>query len=307
MADPTNGVTEDQLRRLSQRLPQRLPAGIIDAARSYRPGIDTPAPARAAATVVLLRPADGGTGACGVEICLLRRVSTMAFAAGMYVFPGGTVDQADGDAELDRFGPAEATLPPGAEPTLARALVCAAVRETFEESGVLLAGPDGGTSADVSDPSWEADRVALETRATNLAAVLARRGLGVRVDLIRPWARWITPEVETRRYDTWFFVAAMPTTQRTRRIPGESDRLLWTSPAAALEEFSADRLNLMPPTAYTLGELVGYDSVEAVLTAAGTRAIQPIMPRISLHDGGARLVFQHDGDDDSIADHDSIG
>ncbi|WP_239393347.1 NUDIX hydrolase [Frankia sp. CiP3] len=296
MPDPTSAVTEDLLTHLRQRLPSSIP----ERARSYRPDIDTPAPTRAAATVVLLRPALSGPG--GVEVCLLRRASTMAFAAGMYVFPGGTVDPADSDAEPRQFGTAGAVAPylPGAGPALARALVCAAVRETFEESGVLLAGPDGDTIADVSGPGWESDRAALESRRTSLAAVLARRALGVRIDLLRSWARWITPEVEPRRYDTWFFVAAMPTTQLTRRIPGESDRLLWTSPAAALDDYLADRLRLMPPTAYTLGELVNYTSVEEIMAAATARDMKPIMPKISLRDGTARLVFPHDTDYGSI-------
>ena len=165
-----------------------------------------PATPRDAATVMLLRPAVGG-----VEVLMLRRVAAMKFAPGAYVFPGGSVDQAD-YAEVGWHGPdpAEFGARLGASAEMARALVCAAVRETFEEAGVLLAGaPGGGPLADPSGPSWEADRAALTAGQATLAELLSRRGLVLRADLLVPWARWITPEGEPRRFDARFFAAAL--------------------------------------------------------------------------------------------------
>ncbi|WP_131766400.1 NUDIX hydrolase [Candidatus Protofrankia californiensis] len=294
MADLTGRPTQDLLTALRQRVPPAL----AQRAAAFRPGHDQPAPTRDAATVALIQDTGSGTG---VQVCLLRRVSTMAFAAGMHVFPGGTVDPADVSTEPRWFGTPEVDTVQalGAEPALARALVCAAVRETFEESGVLLAGPDTDTVADVTDPSWESDRLALEGRQLSMASLLARRGLGLRVDLLRPWARWVTPEIEPRRYDTRFFVASMPAEQRTRPIPGESDRMLWMPPGAALAEHLAGRLAMMPPTVHTLMELAEHDTVAAVLAAARIRDTRPVRPRILVRDGEARLLLPHDDGYDS--------
>ena len=142
----------------------------------------------------------------------------------MCVFPGGGVDPRDfdhvgrlGRADAGRVGrPARATD----EPT-ARALVCAAVRETFEESGVLLAGTADSVVADTTGDDWEADRVALEARELAFTEFLDRRGLVLRTDLLGVWAGWLTPVFEPRRYRTWFFVAALPEGQvHARRVDG---------------------------------------------------------------------------------------
>ncbi|MGB9378875.1 MAG: NUDIX hydrolase [Mycobacteriales bacterium] len=247
------------------------------------------APARPASTVVLLRDRPGGP-----EAYLLRRVTGMAFAGGMTVFPGGRVDPADGAGQAPWAGP----VPPewadrlSADESLVRALVCAAVRETFEESGVLLAGPAAGqVVADVSGAEWEAERRALEARDLTLSEVLSRRGLLVCSDLLRPWTHWITPESEPRRYDTRFFVAALPAGQATRDVGGEADRVSWMRPADAVAAHQRGDLPMLPPTAVTLEELSGYDSTAAVLDAADRREITPILPRIFGDGGPLRVVL----------------
>ncbi|WP_341350983.1 hypothetical protein [Nocardioides convexus] len=144
------------------------------------------------------------------EVYLLRRQVTMDFAGGMCVFPGGGVDPRDFDHEVAWAGPtpAEWAARLGTEEDLARALVCAAVRETFEESGVLLAGSSAGeVVADTTGEDWEADRVALESRELSLTDFLDRRGLVLRTDLLGIWSGWLTPVFEPKRYRTWFFVA----------------------------------------------------------------------------------------------------
>jgi 8-oxo-dGTP pyrophosphatase MutT (NUDIX family) len=247
---------------------------------------------RDAATVVLLR--DGPTG---LEAFLLRRVRAMAFAAGMTVFPGGAVDTRDAETEIGWVGPpaAEWTGALSATEPLARALVCAAVRETFEEAGVLLAGPSPDQVCDVDGAEWEADRAALEDRGGSLAALLARRGLLLRADLLRPWAHWITPVGEPRRYDTRFFVAALPAGQQTRRASGEADAHGWLSPGAALAEAARGERGLMPPTLLTLEQLAGYGSVAAVLAAAAARTIEEIQPSLRRDDDGQLVVRLPDG------------
>jgi 8-oxo-dGTP pyrophosphatase MutT (NUDIX family) len=224
----------------------------------------------------------------------------MAFAAGMTVFPGGAVDPRDADAEtgLGWVGPpvAEWTGPFDADEPLARALVCAAVRETFEESGVLLAGPSPDAVTATDGPDWEADRVGLEQRAFSLAELLTRRGLRLRADLLRPWAHWITPPQESvrRRYDTRFFVAALPAGQVPGQPSGEADRMEWMSPADALTRHAANAIGMLPPTAFTLAELCDYDDVAAVLAAAHARDLAPIMPKILVSEGEAHLLLPHD-------------
>ena len=291
------GRQGDEARRVladyRARLPDHFAAPeVIERARAIEAGTVVPPVPRHAATVVLLRDASRG----GVEAYLLRRVGTLAFAAGMYVFPGGGVDSEDARTEIGWVGPApeEWSVALRADAPLARALVCAAVRETFEESGVLLAGPSPTKVADVSDLAWERDRVALEQHKAHLAGLLARRGLMLRADLLRPWAHWVTPEVEPRRYDTRFFVAALPAGQTTREVGGEADRAVWLAPQEALDRLRRGELTMLPPTAFTLAELTAYPNVAAVVAAAQRRDIAPVLPRIVVSGDEARLLLPHD-------------
>jgi 8-oxo-dGTP pyrophosphatase MutT (NUDIX family) len=267
-----------------QQLAQRL--------ADLEAGRIAPATPRDAATVMLLRPAGAGAG---VEVLMLRRVAAMKFAPGAYVFPGGSVDPADyGAVGWHGPDPAEFGARLGASAEMARALVCAAVRETFEEAGVLLAGaPDGGPVADPSGPSWEADRAALVAGAVTLAELLSRRGLVLRADLLVPWARWITPEGEPRRFDARFFAAALPAGQLATGHAAESDHIAWLRPGDAIESARAGQISMLPPTATTLhdfavaGDDVGADAVAGIL---GRRpVIQPVVPRLVLEDGQAWL------------------
>ena len=223
-----------------QRLP--LPEALVAQARSYADGDAEPAEPRDAATVVLLRPGAPPSSA-GPEIYLLRRQTSMAFAGGMCVFPGGGVDPRDYADELVDRGlwagpsPAEWAERLGVDEPKARALVCAAVRETFEESGVLLAGPGADeVVADTTGDDWEADRVALETRELSMTAFLEKRSLVLRTDLLGPWSGWLTPVFEPRRYRTWFFVARLPEGQVTRDVSTESSAVTWTAAMDAVEQ-----------------------------------------------------------------------
>jgi 8-oxo-dGTP pyrophosphatase MutT (NUDIX family) len=215
----------------------------------------------------------------------------MAFAAGAYVFPGGSVDPADADESIAWAGPGATDWGQrlGTTADLARVLVCAAVRETFEESGVLLAGPDAGTVlAATGDAGWEADRRELLAGSLSLAGLLRRRGLVLRSDLLRPWARWITPVTEARRYDTRFFAAALPAGQTARDVSGEADTTAWLDPAAALEAAARREIALFPPTAVTLGELRACGTVEAALAAR--RRMTALIPEVMLAEGAAWLT-----------------
>lgn len=264
----------------------QVPESLMDQALAYVDGRAQPATPRNAATVVLLRDSVSGP-----EAYLLRRQASMAFAAGMAVFPGGGVDERDFDAdESSWIGPSAATWAAAlaAPEDLAKALVCAAVRETFEESGVLLAGPGpGSVVADTRGDDWEADRLALIDRSLGFADFLGKRGLVLRSDLLKPWAHWITPEAEERRFDTRFFVAVLPEGQRTRDVGGEADRVEWRAPAEALAMGDRGEIFLMPPTYRVLSDLARHDSVESVL--AEKREIVTVVPRIVEVDGEFRV------------------
>jgi 8-oxo-dGTP pyrophosphatase MutT (NUDIX family) len=251
---------------------------LVEHAREFAEGRRTPAEPRDAATVVLLRP-----GADGPEVYLLRRQTSMAFAGGMCVFPGGGVDRRDFDHEVAWTGPDPTVWAEQLQtsPELARALVCAAVRETFEESGVLLAGPSRGDVVDdTTGDDWEADRRALEARELSFTSFLDRRGLVLRSDLLGAWSAWCTPEFEPRRFRTWFFVASLPPGQRTRDVSRESSSVTWLPVLAACDAVDAEELGMMPPTYVTCLEVGQYADPDAVLAAASGRDLTMFTPSV---------------------------
>jgi 8-oxo-dGTP pyrophosphatase MutT (NUDIX family) len=245
---------------------------------------------RDASTVVLLRGGDGRPG--GLEVYLLRRVGAMAFAGGYCVFPGGAVDPRDDEAGIGWAGPPAQhwgdLLSTTAEH--ARALVCAAARETFEESGVLLAGPTPETVVeDTTGDAWEDDRRRLEAGDLPFSELLGRRGLVLRTDLLRWWGSWVTPEHEPRRYDTRFFLARLPEGQAARDVSTESDEVHWLTVRDALDAVDAGRLTMLPPTYVTCLELHPFTTPEQALAAAKHRDRSTVEPR--LHPDGTRLAL----------------
>ena len=241
---------------------------------------------RPAATVMLMREAGDG-----LAVFLMRRHAAMEFAAGVMVFPGGGVDDRDRNAEIAWTGP-----PPswwaqrfGIETDLAEALLCAAARETFEECGVLFAGPADDPGGIVGDASvYRESRLALADRTLSFADFLRRENLVLRADLLRPWANWVTPEAErTRRYDTYFFVGALPQGQRADGDNTESDRAAWTTAQAAIDDFEAGRSFLLPPTWTQLDSLNGR-TVASVL--AVERQIVTVQPHLEID--GDNWIFE---------------
>ncbi|MFJ9342514.1 NUDIX hydrolase [Streptomyces sp. NPDC101733] len=273
-----------------QWYPPEWPARI----RALADGELTPVAPKRAATVMLLR--DTPTGPA---VHMLRRRASMAFAGGAYAYPGGGVDPRDEDRRIGWAGPDQdawaARL--GTDAATAQAIVCGAVRETFEESGVLLAGESPDTVVgDTTGDDWEAAREALVARELSFAEFLDRRGLLLRSDLLGAWARWITPEFEPRRYDTWFFVAALPEGQRTRNASTEADRTVWIRPADAAAGYDKGELLMMPPTISTLRSLDPYASAADALAAAGAQDLTPVLARAVVEDG--ELVLSWPGHDE---------
>ncbi|MHC6627055.1 NUDIX hydrolase [Streptomyces globosus] len=257
--------------------------------RALADGSLTPVEPRRASTVMLLRDT-----AAGPVVHMLRRRASMAFAGGAYAYPGGGVDPRDEEHLVGWAGPGLGKWAErlGTDARTAQAIVCAAVRETFEEAGVLLAGESAGTVVgDTTGDDWEADRRALVARELSFAEFLDRRGLRLRSDLLGAWARWITPEFEPRRFDTWFFVAALPEGQRTRDVSGEADRTVWIRPADAAAGYDEGELLMMPPTISTLRSLEPYGSAADALAAAPGQDLAPVLAQAALENGEVVLSW----------------
>lgn len=258
-------------------------------------GHTDPVAPRDSATVVLLRP-----GGDAFQVCLLRRAATMRVGAGLYVFPGGTVDAEDVDE-------AQSCLPwIGAQPDQwavwmggprehVASYVYSAVRETFEESGVLLAGP---TTEDQGGPAVTSNggASAVPPPGRPFATMLTQRGLTVRADLLRPWSRWVTPRTERRRFDTRFFVAVVPADQEPRVASPESDRLAWLTPTEAVERWNAGDLPMALPTSETLRELAVLSRTATLDTILDLRRdLHPVEPTVRRRDNDSVVLVAPDG------------
>ncbi|PNG23006.1 NUDIX hydrolase [Streptomyces cahuitamycinicus] len=265
-----------------------------DRIRALAAGTLTPVTPKRAATVMLLKDTGSGTA-----VHMLRRRASMAFAGGAYAYPGGGVDPRDDDHHVRWAGPTRAWWADrlDVDETAAQAIVCAAVREMYEEAGVLLAGPGADSVVgDTTGADWEADRAALVARDLSFAEFLDRRGLVLRSDLLGAWTRWITPEFESRRYDTWFFVAALPERQRTRNASTEADRTVWIAPHEAAAGYDKGELLMMPPTIATLRQLTAYGTAAGALDAAPERDLTPVLATARLADG--EIVLSWPGHDE---------
>jgi 8-oxo-dGTP pyrophosphatase MutT (NUDIX family) len=252
-----------------------------------------PTPLRDSATVILLRKVDGGPP----ELLLLRRHARSGFAASAWVFPGGVVDAADRaldpahweGLDLQAIAP---VVGQGPEGTLG--LYVAAVRETFEEAGLLLARAAHGGEVDVTDPGVVELRRGLAARSArpgDFAAWLVREDLVLDLGLLTPFSRWRTPAQEPKRYDTIFFLARAPEGQVAGADLVETTESRWLSAAAAL---AADDLPLIYPTVRTLQELATFDTIEALLAAAVDRPeLRPVQPHIQVDADGRYVNILH--------------
>jgi len=223
---------------------------------------------------MLLRDGTNG-GKRGVEVFVMHRVAGMAFAPSVTVFPGGGVDPTDFQ-NVPWTGPdhqwwARALGTP--DGNHAAALVIAAVRELFEETGVLLA--DRRVA--------EALRQDVTDRRTSMAQLLIGQHLSLRSDLLRPWANWITPGGSPRRYDTFFFLAALPDGQQARLMSTEAESGRWARPVDLLAEHGAGSLAMMPPTLAMLEDLERAESVRWAM--AQERTVRPVLPVVRSRPG----------------------
>lgn len=224
---------------------------------------------------------------------MIRRVPTMAFAPSMWVFPGGGVDERDSQTGLPWAGPSPQDWAAriGVEVAVARQLVIAAVREVFEECGVLLAGPDAETVvADVSGPEWGQERQALIAKEQSFGQLLLRRGLVLRSDLLSLHDHWVTPPFEPRRYDTYFFAALLPEGQVADDATSEADQVAWVRADDVLARVAAGEDRMLPPTIVNVERVGRVDSGAAFV--AHHPPVVRVMPEPVL-DGDSVVLRAH--------------
>jgi 8-oxo-dGTP pyrophosphatase MutT (NUDIX family) len=232
-------------------------------------------PVQDASTVMLLRSTQGGREA--FEVYLTRRRADLVFVGGAHVFPGGKVDaQDEADEALSRCeglkpecAAALLQMPPAAA-SRAAAFWVTAVRELFEEAGVLLAYRSG-VLVNFSDPA-EASRFAewrrrLNASETPVGAMLAAEDLRLATDRLHYVSHWITPEGPPRRFSARFFLTLLPPGQEADHHPLEADEGVWMSPRAALQAWTENRLGMIPPTVMNLRWLAQFDRLDSILTA----------------------------------------
>lgn len=226
-------------------------------------------PVRPAATVALLRDARAG-----LEVFMLRRHAHQAFAASHYVYPGGAVDALDQDTAVRQRYAVDAAQRTAALLGTRNALSywAAAVRECFEEAGVLL-GCEAGKP--LTKQALMAARDELNTGTLSWDELATRMDLRFDVDKLHYFAFWTTPPGQPRRFSTRFFAARMPAEQQACADGSETTRGEWMQPQDALARHRAGEIKLMPPTSSTLRQLAGYADVDAALADMHTRPITP--------------------------------
>ena len=256
------------------------------------------APIQDAATVLLLRAGDP------FEIFMVRRARKAAFMADAMVFPGGRVDPTDSKAALHALcalDRAEAGRQLGIDDQeRALAFLVAALRETFEEAGVLLARTADGSLIDFEDPAqashFEAYREQLNCGACSLLEIARAEALTLAVDLLIHHAHWITPPIESRRFDTHFLITRAPAGQNPLHDDIETNASAWLSPRAALEGYAKGTLQLAPPTLRILMELDRLPTIEAALQARLENPPIPYQPQPQHVDGELHLLLPGDPD-----------
>jgi 8-oxo-dGTP pyrophosphatase MutT (NUDIX family) len=274
-------------------------------------------PPRDAATVILVRDARDERGEPGIEVCMLRRNLAAEFSAGAYVFPGGSVDAED-------RGPAAADLCRGRTDAEASAMLgiesgglafwVAALRECFEEAGVLLAGTpddtrsDGYAPLDTGDPAvvrrLAAHRRDLNRGQTGLVQVCEQESLVLAADAVHYVSHWITPELSPKRYDTRFFITAAPPGQVAEHDEGETIATVWVRPRRALAASALAEVDLLPPTLANLRNIESFQSTDQVMAwARQVTDVPTVLPIVLIEDGHVLVLRPGDaGYEEAAAD-----
>lgn len=252
--------------------------------------------ARDASTVVLMR--DGNTG--GPEILLVKRNSKADFAAGVYVFPGGMLETADAEMEecLSGVEEALAQIPEGLTREKFIGLMVAAIRETFEEAGILLAEAYSGAPLAEGIEKIEAfreSRKKLIDGSLSFKDFLVKHNLRLPLNKLVYLAHWITPEGQPKRFDTRFFLIGVSAGTEAVTDNQEVSLPVWLTPQAALEARESGDLGMMPPTYKNIERLKDYASVEEALAEEKLKKVPEILPKMkTVQGGGFEIILPSD-------------
>ena len=252
---------------------------------------------RESTTVILVRKNDAGLG----EVFLARRHQRQSFMAGAYVFPGGQVDVADSDlglshyiAATDNFNPQTILQDTSLTAELAQSLFVCAIRETFEETGVLIAQTSGGNfirlDSGLDSARFAHYRQELNRGKISFQDIAAEENLFYALHALIPYAHWITPEIVPKRFSTRFFLTRLPDGQTATTDSGELTDSLWVTPGSALKMQLNKEITLMPPTLKTLEELAAFIDIDELFEQARHRTIYPILPEAAAN----VLLLPHD-------------
>ncbi|MDE3156363.1 MAG: NUDIX domain-containing protein [Acidobacteriota bacterium] len=262
-----------------------------------------PAPARPAATVVLLRDRPGAPERTPPDILMVRRTRGTSFFGGAFVFPGGRVDEADRATDADEWcDGADMARTHFADlvnrPDVGVSYHVAAMRELFEEAGVLLARDRTGQFIVTTDPAtrvrFDEHRHALHSGGRSLRSIVDAEGLRLALHALRPLSHWVTPVIEPKRFDTRFFVACMPDGQVPLHDSLETTESRWMTAAGALDLCRRDEIVLAPPTWRTLQDLSRFDSIAAILDWLPRQPIVRMQPMPYDIDGRKMLLLPGD-------------
>ena len=246
-----------------------------------------------AATIILLRD-----GPSSPEVLLIERSVESEFLPKLYVFPGGRMDEEDREliGRLDRIDADPGSRATGLDPKLALCSLVAAIRETYEETGLLLArraGEEvlvGGEVAAALAPH----RLAVQNHERSFREIVESEDLVLAADQLSLHGRWITPELVPRRFDTLFFTARTPPGQEASHDGIESTNHVWLSPEEAVAQSRRGERSIIFPTRCNLESLCGFDGCDEALAASRNRPVPPVMPRIVDRDGHKRLEIRDD-------------
>jgi len=276
-----------------------VPSGLQEIVRSHINTASEPVVPKNAATIMLVRDRIPvmeetlGQIEGKAEVFMLRRSKTMSFMPDAMVFPGGGVHADDSNLQVPWIGPtaAEWAMRMHCDEHTARSVVVAAIRELFEECGVLLAGNnENSVVEDLTKPYWQNARMAIQCRELSFTEVLIRENLSIRSDLLGLRSHWVTPEFEPKRYNTYFFAALVPTGQLPDGKSSEASQVDWVVPELLLSRAEQEGVLVLPPTAYNL-------SLIAQAQDASTFVIEEVMvsqimlsPIVDEETGEIRLV-----------------
>lgn len=258
-----------------------------------------PVPTRDASTVLPLRDADAG-----LEVFMIKRSTRLGFLGGAHVFPGGAVDNedcaADLDAYLEGFDAENASSTLGiSDLSRARGHYVAAIRELFEEAGILLARASGRWIEHDDDSQWVRYRSALVGGELGFGHFVRELNLKLATDALSYFAHWITPASEHKRFDTRFFLAKMPSCQRAEHDRVESVHGEWISPGEALARYARGEIGMVVPTICALDRLALHSDAEDALRACRTLDVVDVVPKIVALDEQVAILYPGDPDYDA--------